>query len=628
MNKALWSPRDQNPTLTVAICIFLGAITWIVFGQTLWHDFLNYDDDIYVYANPIVTSGITLRGIVWAFTHVHAGNWHPLTTISHMLDCQLFGLKPGGHHFSNVFLHTAGVILLFLVLHQMTGALWRSAFVAAVFAIHPLRVESVAWIAERKDVLSGVFFMLTLAAYLRYVHKQTLGRYALLAVAFGCGLLTKSMLVTVPLVLLLLDYWPLQRMVDRQTLRKLALEKIPLLALSAASSVATILAQGGPTGEMEPFPLAWRMTNAVVTCLIYIGQMFWPAHLAAFYPHPENRLPVSEIILATAILVAITGMAFVLRRTRPYFIVGWLWYLGMLLPVIGVLQIGMQGHADRYTYLPQIGLYLLLTWAIGDLLRSLRYRRSVLVIGAAIVLVALTRRAQSQMPNWRDSETLWRHALAVTSNNHVAHNNLAVLLQRRGQLDEAISHYRQALSIRSNSGQARHYLGLARTHSNLGSVLLRKGQIDEAIAECEAALKLRPAYADAHTNLGNALLQRGFVEQAIVHYEQALQTAPASAPALNNLAQIFATYHDARFRNGSRAIVLAEQADQFSGRKNPVFVRTLAAAYAEFGQFNKAIDAGERALKLSIAQGDSVLANDLRLDLDLYRVKLPPREAP
>ena len=359
MDKAPGATSGQNPALPVVICIFLAAMTWSVFGQTLWHDFVDYDDDSYVYTNPVVASGVTPGGVIWAFTHVHAGNWHPITTISHMLDCQLFGLKAGGHHFTNVLLHTAAVILLFLVLYRVTAALWRSAFVAAVFAIHPLRVESVAWIAERKDVLSGVFFMLTLAAYLRYVHKQTSGRYAILAIVFACGLMTKPMLVTVPFVLVLLDYWPLRRMVDLQTLRKLALEKVPLLMLSAISSIATILAQRGPIAEMEPFPLTWRLANTIVSYQTYIWQMFWPTHLAAFYPHPENHLLVSNVILATLILVAITGVALALRCTRPYFIVGWFWYLGMLVPVIGLLQTGMQGHADRYTYLPQIGLYLI-----------------------------------------------------------------------------------------------------------------------------------------------------------------------------------------------------------------------------------------------------------------------------
>ena len=369
MNKK--RPAKGNFGEKVFVCIFIAAITWLVFGETLRNNFVNYDDETYVYGKPIITSGITATGLAWAFTHSHARNWHPLTTISHMLDCQVFGIKAGGHHFNNVLLHSIAAILLFLVLEQMTGAIWRSGFVAAVFAIHPLRVESVAWIAERKDVLSAVFFMLTLTAYLRYVRKQTLGRYAVVAVLFACGLMSKPMLVTVPFVLLLLDYWPLQRLIDFRTLRKLILEKIPLLALSAASCVATILAQGGPSGEMEPFPLTWRINNALISYLTYVWQMFWPARLAVFYPHPENRLPLWEIIVAIVFVLGISGAAIALRRTRPYFIVGWFWYLGMLVPVIGVLQIGMQGHADRYTYLPQIGLYLLVTWTVGDFVEVL-----------------------------------------------------------------------------------------------------------------------------------------------------------------------------------------------------------------------------------------------------------------
>ncbi len=304
------------------VCFYLIAITWLVFGETIRHDFVNYDDDVYVYAQPNVTNGLTLSGLGWAFTHVHARNWHPLTTISHMMDCQLFGLKAGGHHFTNVLLHSVAVVVLFLVLEALTGTIWRSAFVAAVFAIHPLRVESVAWIAERKDVLSGVFFFLTLAAYLRYARKPTGRHFVLVAILFTCGLLAKPMLVTVPFVLLLLDYWPLQRIVDARSLRKVIIEKIPLLALSAASSVATVIAQTRHLGEIEPFPIAWRINNALVSYLTYIGQMFWPTHLAAFYPHPENRLPLWEVMLATLFLIAVSAAAIALRRKRPYFLVG------------------------------------------------------------------------------------------------------------------------------------------------------------------------------------------------------------------------------------------------------------------------------------------------------------------
>jgi tetratricopeptide (TPR) repeat protein len=620
------SPAKRSLGERIVVCIYLVAITWLVFGQTLRHDFVNYDDDAYVYQKPIITSGITLPGIAWAFTHVHARNWHPLTTISHMLDCQLFQLNAGGHHFTNVLLHSIVVVLLFLILETMTGAIWRSAFVAAVFAIHPLHVESVAWIAERKDVLSGVFFMLTLAAYLHYVRKQTAGRFATVAILFACGLMSKPILVTLPLVLLLLDYWPLHRIVDFRTAGKLVVEKIPLLALSAASCVATVIAQGELTGEMEPFPLTWRINNALVSYLTYFWQMFWPVRLAAFYPHPENRLPLWEIIFALVFLIAMSSWAIVLRRTRPYFIVGWFWYLGMLVPVIGLLQAGMQGHADRYTYLPQVGLYLLVAWAVCDLLKSWRYRRELLGISATIALAALGWKAHAQTPYWRDSESLWKHALAVTADNQAALNNLAVLFEERGQLDSAISYYRQSINVQSSSGHARHSMGLARAHVSLAGVLLRHGQIDDAIAQTEAAIKLQPRLADAYAALGNAFLQKRTMSEAIMHYEKSLAIAPQSIVALNNLALILATCPDARFRDGHRAIELAKQADELSGRNNPSIVRNLAAAYAETGRFKEATETAKRAMKLALAQKNAALVNDARVDIDLYGLNLPRHE--
>lgn len=626
MNTELGHLRQQNRTLiVVVICILLAGLTWGAFGQTLWHDFVNYDDDTYVYGKPIITDGITLPGIIWAFTRSHARNWHPITTISHMLDCQLFGLKAGGHHFNSVLLHSIAVVLLFLVFARMTGAIWHSAFVAALFAIHPLRVESVAWIAERKDVLSGVFFMLTLAAYLRYVRKPTSDRYVLVAIVFAFGLMSKPMLVTVPFVLLLIDYWPLQRFADFATFRKLAVEKIPLLVLSGLSCVATIIAQGGPGGEMEPFPLTWQISNALVSYLVYIWQMFWPLHLAAFYPYPENTLPVWQIILAIVLLVGISGAAIALRRRYPYFITGWFWYLGMLVPVIGVLQIGMQGHADRYTYLPQIGLYVSMTWALADLSKSWRYGRELLASGAVIVLAVLGLVARSQVPFWRNSEILWSHVLAVTSNNYVAHNNLGTLLERRGQVDEAMSHYLQALKMQSSNGQARHNLGLARAHTNLASVFLRKGDSDKAIEHCNTALKLRPNFAEAHAALGNAFLQQRATDKAVMHYEKALAVAPEMPVVVNNLALILATSTDPRFRNGNRAIELAKQAVELSGRKNPSTFRTLAAAYAETGRFKEAIETTKRAMKLAQEQNDIASINGARLDIDLYQLNLPQR---
>src|SRR5438034_6640942 len=401
--QSIGQPKIDRPWLTVGICIFLAALTWVIFGQTLHHDFINYDDPRYVYENTKITSGLSIAGIGWAFTHIHSENWHPLTTISHMLDCQLYGLKAGWHHFTNVLLHTIAAILLFIALRQMTGALWRSAFVAAVFAIHPLRVESVAWIAERKDVLSGVFFMLTLLAYVPYVRAPSIRRYLFVAVVFAFGLMSKPMLVTLPFVLLLLDYWPLGRIRGQnsdvsghENLVMLVVEKIPLVGLSAVSSVVTFLAQRGAVGWTEQLPVLARINNAVVTYAAYMWQMLWPVKLAVFYPHPESRLPLWEIILCLLLLIGITAATVVLRKQRPYFITGWLWYLGMLVPVIGIVQVGSQARGDRYTYLPHIGLYLLVTWAMTDLSVSWRHRRAILAIAAATTIIVLAWYASVQ----------------------------------------------------------------------------------------------------------------------------------------------------------------------------------------------------------------------------------------
>ena len=430
-------PKVNRCWFSIGICIALAGLTWLVFSQTLWHDFINYDDPHYVYENTKITGGLSISGIAWAFTHIHALNWHPLTTISHMLDCQLHGLKAGWHHFTNVLLHTLAAMLLFLALQQMTGAVWRSAFVAAVFAIHPLRVESVAWIAERKDVLSGVFFMLTLLAYLYYVRVPRVRGYLVVVFLFACGLMSKPMLVTLPFVLLLLDYWPLDRI--KGQLWKRVAEKIPLIALSAVSSVITFLVQKGAVGQTEELPIFERINNAIVSYVLYIWQMVWPVNLAVFYPHPENRLPLWEIVSCFLLLIFITVTAIALRKQRPYLLVGWLWYLGMLVPVIGLVQVGWQGRADRYTYLPLIGLYIAATWAVTDLTALYRHQRATLSTVAILVIAALSCCAWIQTSYWRDSETLFKHALAITTNNDVAENNIGIVFLGKGKLDEAIS---------------------------------------------------------------------------------------------------------------------------------------------------------------------------------------------
>src|ERR1035437_763600 len=596
-------PGGLNDRWTVpGVCIFLAAIIWVVFGQTLGHEFVNYDDDFYVYENPAVTRGLTLQGIIWAFTHVHCSNWHPLTWVSHMLDCQFYGLSPGGHHLTNILLHTTTAILLFLILRQMTGALWRSAFVAAVFAIHPLRVESVAWVAERKDVLSGVFFMLTIGAYARYAQRRSRVEsssprsaasgsrepgargvsaldYSLLLLFFALGLMCKPMLVTLPLVLLLLDYWPLGRVTGSEwrgagkkkgklsTLNPqpstLLLEKLPLLGLAVASCAVTIFAQTKSILPFENMSLSLRVGNALISCVAYLGQMFWPSGLAVLYPFTAGGVGVSEVVLSLVLLAGISTGVFILRRRRPCFLTGWLWYLIMLAPVIGIVQVGAQARADRYTYLPQIGLYLLLTWAAADLCAGWRHRRVVLGGGSTIILMALIFCARAQTAYWRNSESLWTHTLACTSDNFIGHNNLGIALLKTGNVDEAMVHYQMALEINPDFAEAHNNLGnflfqkgsvdeamvhyqkaleinpdYAEAHYNLGYALLKMGNVDEAIAHLQKALQINPDYAEAHNNLGYALIQKGRVDEATAHFQKALQINPDYADAHNNLGNI------------------------------------------------------------------------------------------
>ena len=539
-----------------------------------------------------------------------------------MLDCQLHGLNAGWHHFTNVLLHCLAVVLLFVALERMTGALWRSAFVSAVFAVHPLHVESVAWIAERKDVMSAFFFMFTLLAYLHYTRAPSFGRYLIVALVVALGLMSKPMLVTLPFVLLLLDYWPLRRLeahrsnAARQVLQ-LLLEKIPLIALSAVSSIVTFLAQRGAIGWTEQLPVSARISNALVAYVIYIRQMFWPARLAVFYPHPENRLPVLEISLAFIILVGITTAAFVFRKKAPYFVTGWLWYLGMLVPVIGLVQVGWQGHADRYTYLPQIGLYIAITWAVTDLTRSWRIQQMALGAAALIVVGALSWRGWLQTSYWRDSETLFSHALAVTSNNDVALNNLGIIFLEKGQLDEAISKLQAAIDLRPENGPA---------HDNLAKALLQKGQVTEAMVHYRKFLEIEPQNVEARNIVGTALIQQGRVREAVDQWQGALAIQPDNGNAASNLAWVFATCPEDSIRDGARAVELGEKALRISGGKIPMIHKVLAAAYAESGRFADAIETAQRGAELATTQGNPALAAELESNIALYQSGKPLRD--
>jgi tetratricopeptide (TPR) repeat protein len=539
-----------------------------------------------------------------------------------MLDCQLHGLKAGWHHFTNVLLHTIAVLLLFVALQQMTGALSRSAFVAALFAIHPLHVESVAWVAERKDVLSAVFFMLTLLAYIRYARAPSAWRYLTVAFAFALGLMSKPMVVTLPFVLLLLDYWPLRRITDRRSdvgrhLLKLVLEKIPLIALSVVSSTVTFLAQRGAIGWTEQLPMLARINNAMVTYVIYVRQMLWPANLAVFYTHPENRLPSWEISLALVVLIGITMAAVILRKDTPYFITGWLWYLGMLVPVIGLVQVGWQGHADRYTYLPQIGLYIAATWAAADLTASWHHQRIFLSAAALLVIGALTWTAWIQTSYWRDSETLFSHALAVTGKNDVAENNLGIVFLEKGKLDQAISMLQAAIDLRPENGPA---------HNNLAKALLQKGRLDQAMVHYRKFMEIEPQNVEARNILGTALIQQKHVREAIDQWTEALAIQPENGNAASNLAWVFATCPEDSIRDGTRAVELGEKALRISGGKIPMIYRVLAAAYAESGRFADAVETARRGAELANSQGNPGLATELQNNIALYEAARPMRD--
>ena len=682
----------------VAICITLAGVTWSVFGQTLRYDFINYDDDLYIYENPNIVSGLTRPAILWAFTHAHAGNWHPLTSLSHMLDCQVYGLNAGGHHFTNVLLHTLAVVLLFLFLQQVTGAPWRSAFVAAVFAVHPLRVESVAWIAERKDVLSGVFFMLTLLAYARYVSgERSLLRYLLVAFFFALGLMAKPMLVTLPLVLLLLDYWPLCRFgshslgnaanfARRSTFSRLVAEKIPLFLLSLLSSLLTWWAQRAFMRSTSEIPLVLRAENAIVSYVRYLRQLLWPADLAPFYPHPKATLPLLLVIVAAVLLVAISAVVLCYGRKRPYLITGWGWYLIMLLPVIGLVQVGEQALADRYTYLPQIGIVLAITWTAADATAGIRQLQRFVAFTAVAVTVTLAWCACHQTRYWRNSESLWLQTLAVTENNDLAHNNLGSVWWRSGRVDDAIREYQAALKVTPESPLARNNLGSAflkqgkvaeaiqefrRVLSrdpqsitgrfNLAGALLRSGRATEAVAEYERVLAIKPDFAQGHLALGHALMRAERLADAIAQFKIAVQLQPGYAHARNSLATAFAakqqwgeaircwretleidpnnvaaqsglawtlaTAPDPTLRNGAEALAISQRLSQTTEASNPMILRVLAAAYAEAGRFPEAIETTERGIALATSQYRSDLAALLQSDLKLLQSAQPLRDA-
>jgi len=624
---AVCGSKDHRPRfLILYLCLGLGLVTSVAFFPALRNDFVNFDDNTYVYENPKVGAGLTRSGVKWAFTNFHSSNWHPLTWLSHMLDCQLYRLNAGGHHFTSVLLHAVVAILLFIVLLEMTGAIWRAAFVAAVFAIHPLRVESVAWISERKDILCGLFFMLTLAAYVHHARAPSVRRYLVVVLLYALGLMCKPMLVSLPLVLLLIDYWPLRRFTGPSSARRLWIEKLPLIGLAAMSCLVTFFAQRLTAVSINHIPLAWRVGNAAVACMIYIVQMVWPIDLAPFYPHPADQqlapgvthqLPAWQIVLAIVAIIGISIAAVLWRRERPYVFTGWFWYLVMLGPVIGIVQVGLQAHADRYTYLPQIGLYILVSWSVAHMIAWRRAGRLISTAAAAILLMSLASLTRAQVRYWHDSETLWKHSLVVTEDNDFPHFGLGGVYFARGELDKAIAEFRLALGLRPNSPYAHNDIGLVLTkmgqldeavdhfnaaihilpilptaHCNLGDALMKKGQTSDAIREFEHELALQPDYAPARCNLATALLNQGQLNHAIAQYERTIELRPDYAEAYYNLGNCYLQQG-----NPEKAIEQYEQALKLSPRL--VEARNnLATILCQKGEIDRAISELEEAIRI------------------------------
>jgi tetratricopeptide (TPR) repeat protein len=592
----------------VWFAVLLGLVTVILFWPSVQFEFVSLDDNVYVTANPKVQKGVTAEGLRWAFTNVDTGTWHPLTWISHMLDCRFYGPWAGGHHLTNILIHASASMLLFIVLNAMSGFLWGSGLVAAFFAFHPLHVESVAWVAERKDALSGFFWIATMGAYWLYVKNPGPSRYLLVLASLALGLLSKPMLVTLPIVLLLLDWWPLGRQEGPVTLlddflkpypflrharSRLLVEKIPLLALSLAAGTMAIVGQQkiGAIQAVEVFPFRERFANAIVSYAWYLWKMILPLDLAVYYPHagmpPSWKWAGSFVILAAA-----TALVLRYARNYPYLPVGWFWYLITLLPVIGLVQIGAQAMADRYTYIPLIGPFIMVVWGAYGVAGERKRIQAALAVFFAAVMAALAVSAAIQLGHWRDSRTLYSRALAVTEGNYLIHNNLGNELAAAGEVDQALVHYLEAVRI---------YPDYADGHYNLANTYAGLGQDDQAVYHYLEAVRIKPDYEKAYNNLGVALARRGNLDQAMVYFSEALRINPGSVDARYNLGSALA----ARGK-------FAEATAQFEEilRLNPGATRVrvrLAQVYWLSGQREKALRECEM-----IGASDEKLAGDLK----------------
>jgi protein O-mannosyl-transferase len=740
------------------ICALLAGGTTLAFFNVKNADFVKLDDPVYIVNNPIVQEGLTGGNIKWALRTFYFSNWHPLTWLSYMADCDLFGVNARAFHLVNLGFHVGNTLLLFLLLTRLTGAMWASGIVAAFFGWHPLHVESVAWISERKDVLSTLFWLLTMWAYAEYTKRQSRSWYAGMLVFFVLGLMGKAMLVTLPFVLLLMDVWPLRRL-DLNTsgwpraAKRLILEKLPLFILAGGASYVAYVAQAGAVRSIGEWMLSERTENTLISYARYLGKTFWPVELAVFYPHPAAGWQGWQVMAAVILLAVISLTAFFAARTRPYLFTGWFWFVGTLVPVIGLVQIGSQSIADRYMYVPSIGLFVAVVWGLRELVGTQRARKVVasgITVAALFMCAVLTAR---QVEHWKNDLALFVHAERITSPHIVTldhlitgflysgrtneanarvkaamevapheyvtwyhagnmfaaggepgkavehyqkglrlnpgcpelNSRMGIALHRQGRLEEAIAHYRRAQEAGSREAEvnlanalvgvgdagsaATEYVAMmpnqpdsARLHCDLGGVYVQKGRFEEAVRHLKEAVRLKPDYGEAHLRLGMALGgERKFLEasehlqnaaklnpndplphqwlalawtevsdmeKAIAEYRQAIRIKPDLAPALNNLAWLVATHPEAKFRDGKEAIELAERACELTKRKQPVFLGTLAAAYAEGGRFQDAVTTAERAIALAESERQEKVVEKNRELLKSYRAGQPWREVP
>jgi protein O-mannosyl-transferase len=592
VNRSLISqpaPSDRTPSrpswVQAALCMFVFVVIVSVFYPVTGDKFINYDDNDYVTHNPHVQGGLTWPQLLWAFRNTDTGNWHPLTWISHMVDCQIYGSNAWGHHLTSVLIHAANAVLLLLVLNSLTGLLWRSVVAALLFGLHPLRVESVAWIAERKDVLSALFWLLALWAYAGYARNQSNqpGRaavnYWIALLAFALGLMSKPMVITLPLALLLIDYWPLGRMTRDNAIRLLT-EKVPFFVLAAIGTVIAFVAQKSQGAVIEYLTPGHRLATAILAYSRYLGKYLWPVNLAILYPHPAGGWPAVEVISAAALFLGLSAIAIRTRLTRPWFAVGWFWYIVTLLPVVGLVQIGSQSLADRYSYIPGIGLVIILVWGISELTTSLPARLALLAAcatGAVVVCAALT---EHQIGYWKDSGTVFRHAIDVTGNSYVARKVLGDFYSSQNRPGEAVALYREAIEM------CPHYEG---ARLNLGAVLSQTGETTNAIAEFKESIHLAPKDASAYNDLG-AVLGAGHLDESIALFKQAAELDPNYYDAHDNLARALVS-------QGRLEEAIAQFEITANLRPGVQTHFQLALALEKAGRTNEAIDQLNEALR-------------------------------